>query len=145
MLPDFKDISSKQQADHLGWPHLNHYRNVVRRFQHMQGSNALSQSSSFIMTSVSPRRFQFITSSTRFFLQDPGPVGHAATSLIVEDDKTVASQTLGSEDEKLNGIGNNIVKVTSRYGIEATLSPLVLHAVRILLPSWHENTVCGSN
>lgn len=49
---------SKQQTDQLGWPHLEHYRFVVRRFQHMQGSNTLNQSSSFILTSVSPRPFQ---------------------------------------------------------------------------------------
>ena len=61
----------------------------------------------------------------------------------MEADETLVSQTLGSEDEKLDGLGNNIIKVTSQYGVDATLSPLVLHAVKILLPAWHGNTVCG--
>ena len=61
------------------------------------------------------------------------------------EDETFASHTLGSEDEKLDGVGNNTVKVTSQHGVEAKLSPLVLHAIRILLPAWYENTVCGSN
>jgi len=65
--------------------------------------------------------------------------------LTVDGDEALASHTLGSEDEKLDGLGNNTVKVTSQYGVDATLSPLVLHAVRVLLPSWHGNTVRGSN
>lgn len=62
----------------------------------------------------------------------------------MEGDEALTSQTLGSEDEKLDGRGNNIIKVTSQCGVDATLSPLVLHAVKILLPAWHGNTVCGS-
>ena len=62
-----KDISSKRKTDDLGWPHLDHYRNVVRRFQHVRGPNSFSQSSSFILTNVSPERLPFITGSTRFF------------------------------------------------------------------------------
>jgi len=61
----------------------------------------------------------------------------------MEGDEILASQTLESEDEKLDGLGNNNVKVTSQYGVDATLSPLVLHAVKILLPAWHGNTVCS--
>jgi hypothetical protein len=79
-----------------------------------------------------------------FFWQDPSPAEPAAASLPVEDDETLAPQTLGSEDGKLDGLGNNIVKVTSQYGVDATLSPLVLHAVKILLPAWYGNTVCSS-
>ena len=65
-------------------------------------------------------------------------------SLTMEDDENLTSQTLGSEDQKLDGLGNNNVKVTSQYGVDATLSPLVLHAVKILLPAWHGNIVCSS-
>lgn len=90
------------------------------------------------------KTLSFITGLTCFLLQDPSPAEHAATSLPVEGDETLASQTLGSEDQKLDGLGNNNVKVTSQYGVDATLSPLVLHAVKILLPAWHGNIVCGS-